>query len=232
MLQNQCPFFPSNGRAAAVKRKRSGKKTLRANLGILRDFFQYPANKLVPFGINVSTNLDPLKFPNLPVAPTVIKTLADDLAAKQAAIITGGSVEYAARNNAFDALTAALDKDADAVEMVVGMNMEMLLGTGYLPASTNHASSPLDDTAIISLLNNGTTQALLRLQTVTNAKTYQVQISADNGKTWQEAVISTKAIRIVIPNLVSGTTYLVRARAIGGSTGASGWTGPGSIMST
>jgi hypothetical protein len=36
----------------------------------------------------------------------------------------------------------------------------------------------------------------------------------------------------VIPNLVSGTTYLVRARAIGGSTGASGWTGPGSIMST
>ena len=112
------------------------------------------------------------------------------------------------------------------------MNMEMLLATGYLPASTNRTSSPLDDTAIVSLLNNGTTQALLRLQTVTNAKSYQVQTSADGGKTWQEAVVSTKAIRIVIPNLVPGTTYLVRARAIGGSTGASNWTGPGSIMST
>jgi hypothetical protein len=169
---------------------------------------------------------------NLPVAPTVIKTLAADLSAKQAATITGGSVEYAARDNAFNALTAALDSDADAVEMVVGMNMEMLLATGYLPASTNHVSSPLDDTAIVGLFNNGTTQALLRLQTVTNAKSYQVQTSADNGKTWQEAVISTKAFRIVISNLVPGTTYLVRARAIGGSTGASNWTSPGSIMST
>jgi hypothetical protein len=198
----------------------------------LRDFYEYSANELVPFGINISTNLDAVKFPNLPVAPTVIKTLADDLSAKQAALITGGSVEYAARDNAFDALTAALDSDADAVEMVVGMNLEMLLGTGYLPASTNRTSSPLDDTAILGLFNNGTTQALLRLQTVTNAKSYQVQTSADNGKTWQEAVVSTKAIRIVISNLVPGTTYLVRARAIGGSTGASNWTSPGSIMST
>jgi len=59
-----------------------------------------------------------------------------------------------------------------------------------------------------------------------------VQTSADNGKTWQDAVVPTKAIRIVIPNLVPGATYLVRARAIGGSTGASNWTSPGSIMST
>jgi hypothetical protein len=205
---------------------------MRSNLAILRDFYEYPANKLVPFGINISTNLDPVKFPNLPVAPSVIKTLADDLSAKQAAIITGGSVEYAARDNAFDVLTAALDSDADAVEMVVGMNMELLLGTGYLPASTNRTSSPLDDTAILGLFNNGTTQALLRLQTVVNAKSYQVQTSADNGKTWLEAVVSTKAFRIVISNLVPGTTYLVRARAIGGSTGASNWTSSGSIMST
>jgi len=34
-----------------------------------------------------------------------------------------------------------------------------------------------------------------------------------------------------VGNLVPGTTYLERARAIGGSTGASNWTGNGSIMS-
>jgi hypothetical protein len=201
-------------------------------LQILRDFYQYPANKLVPFGRNISTNLNPAIFPNLPVSPTVIKTLTDDLSAKQAAMITGGSVEKVARDNAFDALTAALDSDADEVEKVVQANLEMLLATGYLPASTNRSSSPLDDTAITGLLNNGTTQALLRLQPVVNAKSYQVQTSADNGKTWQDAIVSTKAIRIVIPNLVPGTTYQVRARAIGGSTGASNWTAPGSIMST
>jgi hypothetical protein len=38
--------------------------------------------------------------------------------------------------------------------------------------------------------------------------------------------------RLVLKSLVPGTTYAVRARAIGGSTGASNWTGPGSIMST
>jgi len=47
-----------------------------------------------------------------------------------------------------------------------------------------------------------------------------------------EVCLSTQARRIVLSNLVPGTTYAVRARAIGGSTGASNWTGPGSIMST
>ena len=98
--------------------------------------------------------------------------------------------------------------------------------------STNRASSPLDDTAIVSLLNNGTTQALLQLLPVRNAKSYQMQISTDAGKTWVEAGISTRATRIVLPNLTPGTTYTVRARAIGGSTGASAWTAPRSIMST
>ena len=205
---------------------------MRANLQILRDFYQYPANKLVTFGRNIATNLDPVKFPNLPVEPTVIKTLTDDLSGKQAATITGGSVALAARDNAFDALTAALDSDADEVEQVVQDNLEMLLATGYLPASDNHAQAPLDDTAIAGLFNNGTTQLLLRLQSVVNAKSYQVQVSVDNGKTWLDAVISPKALRIVIPNLVPGTTYQVRARAIGGSTGASNWTAPGAIMAT
>jgi hypothetical protein len=83
----------------------------------------------------------------------------------------------------------------------------------------------------VSLLNNGTTQALLQLLPVRNAKAYQLQISTDGGKTWAEAGISTRAIRIVLPNLLPGSTYTVRARAIGGSTGASAWTATRSIMS-
>jgi len=203
-----------------------------AKLKVLRNFYKYPAAQLVTFGTNVSVNLDPLQFPNLPVAPKDIKTLADDLNTKLAATITGGTVETAAKNNAFDALTEALNEDADIVEKVAGTNLEMLLGTGYLPASTNRTSSPLDDTAIVSLLNNGTTQALLQLAPVVNAKTYQVQASVDGGKTWTEACLSTQARRIVLTGLIPGTTYAVRARAIGGSTGASNWCTPGSIMAT
>jgi hypothetical protein len=93
------------------------------------------------------------------------------------ATITGGSVALAARDSAFNALTAVLDNDADAVESIVRDNMELLLGTGYLPASINRTSSPLNDTGIVSLNNNGTTQVLLRLAPVVNAKAYQVETS-------------------------------------------------------
>jgi len=203
-----------------------------AKLKVLRNFYKYPGPQLVTFATNVSVNLDPGTFSNLAVSPSQLKLMADDLNAKLAAMITGGTVETAAKNSIFDALTDALNRDANCVEDFPGLTLEMLLNTGYLPASTNRASAPLDDTAIVSLLNNGTTRALLQLAPVVNAKTYQVQSSTDGGKTWAEACLSTQARRIVLTGLVPGTTYLVRARAIGGSTGASNWCGSGSIMST
>jgi hypothetical protein len=206
--------------------------SMRSTLKVLRNFYKYSAANLVPFGYNIEASLDPALFPNLKVAPKDIGTLTDTLSDKLAATQTGGTVETAAKQKAFDALTDALNSDANVVEDTVGNDLEMLLATGYLPASTNRSSFPLNDTSIVSLLNNGTTQALLRLEPVTNAKTYQVQVSTDGGKTWLECCVSTQARRIVLMNLVPGTTYLVRARAIGGSTGASNWTNPGSIMST
>jgi hypothetical protein len=187
---------------------------------------------MVPFGLNVGTNLDPTKFPNLPVDPKDIVAQANDLAAKQAAMITGGSVEKAARDKAFQLLASSLDLDANIVEVVAGNDLELLLSTGYLPVSTNRACSPLDPTAIASLSNNGTGSVLLRLMPVTNAKSYQVQLSTDAGKTWTEAGIYTQARRVVLNALTPATTYQVRARAIGGSTGASDWTGGSSILST
>ena len=215
-----------------TKRIQKVKVGMRAKIRVLRNFFKYPAAQLVTFGSNIGVSLDPVKFANLPVDPKDIKTMADDLNTKLAATITGGTVETAAKTKAFQALADALNSDANVVENGVGTDLELLLATGYLPASTSHASSPLDDTVIASLRNNGSTQVLLELTPVRNAKTYQVQTSADGGKTWVEACISTQARRIVLGNLTPGTTYLVRARAVGGSTGASNWTNPDSIMST
>jgi hypothetical protein len=207
-------------------------KTKQANLTVLRNFYGYTGPNLVIFGGNTAVNVDPLLFPNLPFAPKDIQGLADNLNDKLVAMITGGTTETAAKDKAFDALTDALNANANIIENVVGLNLEMLLATGYLPVNTNRASSPLDDTAIVSLLNNGTTQLLLQLLGVRNAKSYQVQISLDGGKTWAEACISTQARRIMLANLTPGTTYAVRARAIGGSTGASNWCAAMAIMST
>ena len=206
-------------------------KAKKINLSVLRDFYTYPAADLAPFGVNVSVNLDVTLFPNLPVPPAQIKVLADTLTAKIADRVTGGSAATAAQAKAFDALADALTPTPTSWN-----GRRQRLGnaahTGYLPASTNRTSSPLDDTAIIGLLNNGSTQLLLRLATVRNASSYQVQVSLDGGLTWLEAVVSRKACRIVIPGLTPAKTYLVRARAIGGSTGSSAWAVSGSIVCT
>ena len=138
-------------------------KTKQADLRVLRNFYKYPGAQMVTFGSNVGVNLDATLFPNLPVAPADIKAMADDLNTKLAAKITGGTVETAAKNKAFDTLADALNSDANVVENVVGTDMEKLLATGYLPVSTNRSSSPLDDTSIVGLSNNGSTQVLLQL---------------------------------------------------------------------
>ncbi len=199
---------------------------------VLRDFNKYPGPQLVKFSYNVSTNLDPAKFVNLPFTPAQITSLTDDFSAKLAATITGGTVETAAKSKAQVALLGALNGDASIVEIVAASDLELLLSSGYLPASNNRTSSPLADTVITSLNNFGSTQLLLRLLPVTNARSYQVQVSPDGGKTWVEACISPQARRIALTNLAPGTMYAVRARAIGGSTGASNWCGSQSIMST
>jgi hypothetical protein len=67
---------------------------------------------------------------------------------------------------------------------------------------------------------------------VRNAGSYQVQVSLDGGVTWLESVISRKAFRIVLANLMPTKTYTVRARAIGGSAGSSAWVVSGSIVCT
>jgi hypothetical protein len=71
---------------------------------------------------------------------------------------------------------------------------------------------------VTGLDNSITTQLGVSLQAVNGAKAYQVQFSADGGKTWLDAGIWPNTRGIVIPNLTPGTVYGVRIRAIGGST--------------
>ena len=183
-------------------------KTKQSNLRILRNFNNYPGPQLIPFATNISVSLDPAKFVKLTVTPAQIKTLAEALNTALGDCSAGGTVATAGMYKAFDALTVALNADANDVENVVGTDMEMLLATGYLPVSTNRASSPLDDTAIVSLMNNGSTQLLLRLLPVLNARLYQLQTSTDGGKTWVEAGMSSQARRIVLSGMVPDQPWL------------------------
>jgi hypothetical protein len=202
------------------------------NLKVSRDFVNYTHAGLDEFGNGVYLGLN-----NNPAFPLPPVTAANVLALDQAfrdgiAGATGDPQDTAAMMKARNALTDALRKDASYVEIQASHDLQMLLSSGYYPASTNRAQYPLDPPAIQALANLATTKFLLRLTPVPTAKSYHVQLSADGGKTWQEGVISTQARRIVLTGLTPGTVYAVQARAIGGSTGCSEWCQPVSLMAT
>ena len=206
--------------------------TMQLNLKVARDFIKYSDPGLDEFTHGVVLGLTGnTAFPTPPVKPTDLDAL--DLAFRAAiAAATGDPADTAAKNDAREAVLDALRKNANYVQTIASHNMQMLLSSGFYAASTNHSQSPLDAPVITELDNLATSQVLLRLTPLTNAKAYHVQTSVDGGKTWQDGGIYTQARRIVLTGLTSGTTYNVRARAIGGSTGCSDWSKPMPIMAT
>jgi hypothetical protein len=170
-------------------------------------------NDLIGFVLAVITCLTGnAAFPSLPVSLTEVSALLAEFQDAVNAMALSSSAQLTAeRDAARIALLDALRKTA---------------------ASNSTAQTPLPVPAILSLQNLASTEVLLRLSPITNAKSYETQLSTDGGKTWVSGGISSKARRIVLKNLVPGTVYTVQARAIGGSTGQSGWSTPVPIMAT
>jgi hypothetical protein len=170
-------------------------------------------------------------FPAPPFKPADITTQNQTLRDKMIAA-TGDPQDTAAVNTAREVVLDSMRANASYVETLASQSLENILSAGFIAASTNHAQSPLDQPVILELSNLQPTQLLLRLTTIVNARAFQVQTSVDGGKTWQEAGIYTQARRIVLEDMVSATTVIVRARAVGGSTGYSPWCNSGSIVVT
>ena len=126
------------------------------------------------------------------------------------------------KNQAREALIEALDKNALYVQSIAAYDLAMLKSSGYFEASINRAQTPLDTPLIVAVLNEQPAQLTLRLSPILNAYAYEVQVR--NGTPdWKSAGMFTQARRIVLPGLTSGASYGIQARAIGGSTGSSGW---------
>ena len=62
-----------------------------------------------------------------------------------------------------------------------------------------------------------------------NAFGYEVQICTGTGA-WTSVKYSQQARTITLTGLTTGTVYQVRVRALGGSTGQSDWSMPGSSI--
>jgi hypothetical protein len=202
------------------------------NLRVSRDFIRSSANDLANLCDDVVDGLTGnAAYPTPPITTPNLTTLNTALRAAITAADAGGKQQTAEKNIAYNAVVAALRKDANYVEIQADNNEATLLSSGFDIISTNRAQSPLSQPSL-NLSNLGTTQLLVQMGSILNAKSYQLQTATSATGPWTEAGIFTQARRIVLTGLTPGTTYFVRARAIGGSTGYSEWSLPVPLMCT
>jgi hypothetical protein len=110
-------------------------------------------------------------------------------------------------------------------------NLETLLSSGFFAVTaTRRSAGPLAKPVAALVDDLGTTRLRVKLARVPNAKSYQVQYSANGNGGWQDAGIFTNTRGIALQPLVPGTVYNVRVRAFGGSNSASDWSDPVSKM--
>ena len=226
--------MPAGGSKLQVQGSGVGERQFMVlNLRVSRDFMRAPANDLANLADDVVDGLTGnAAFPTPPMLPAALITLNTTLRTAITAADAGGPTQTAEKNNTYKAVTSALRKDANYVENQSDNDQATLLSSGFDIVSTNRAQAPLDQPVIVEISNLATTQLLIRMLSILNARSYQVQLATTANGPWSEAGIFTQARRIVLPGLTPGTIYFVRARAIGGSTGYSEWSVPVSLMAT
>jgi len=158
--------------------------------------------------------------PDVPLADLNTALLAFRKGRADAANV--GSTLTLIKNNLKAALILLLRRQAIYVEEVANNNPEIMASSGFDYYTASNTQSELDQTVILSAANVATTQLLIRLLSVINAKSYEIEISTD-GITWVHIKTSTKARSILLENLKPGTLYYIRARAVGGSTDYGPW---------
>jgi hypothetical protein len=170
-------------------------------------------------------------FPNLPVTIVNLTALQVAFQNAQAKAAHGGPPDTAAKNEARDALVAALRQTAGYVQsLAVTLTLSQVLSSGFDVVIPNNTPSPLSQ-PVFTLDNSTPGQLAVYLQAVSNAKAYQVQYATGTAA-WLDLGIFPNTKGIMLPNTTAGTVYNVRLRAIGGSTQYSDWSATMSLMAT
>jgi hypothetical protein len=149
-----------------------------------------------------------------------------DLAVKNS--VSGGVIQTGAKNAALAAAFEGLDANGFYVQTNARTDLPLFLTSGYQAMSTNRAQSPLDTPSITGIDNGTSTQLDVHLSPIANALGYEVQLLIAN--VWTTVMFSPQARTITLKSLTTGTVQQVRARALGGSTGQSDWSMPGSSI--
>ena len=163
-----------------------------------------------------------------PTQPLDLTTRMNNLDAAAKNAVGGGVIQTALKNAALEAAFEGLDANGLYVQTMARTSLPVFLTSGYQAMSTNRAQSPLDPPSITGIDNDTSTQLDVHLSPVANALGYEVQQMIAN--VWTTVKFSPQARTVTLTGLTTGTVVQVRARALGGSTGQSDWSMPGSSI--
>jgi hypothetical protein len=183
------------------------------------------------FADNVSANLLVSEFfKTPPVTPPDLDALKESFDALMVEAYKGSKASTAAKNAGRDLLIEALDKDASYVDINCKGDLSILLKSGYQAVSTNRAPRILEAPQILSVESPQTGQLKPRIKADRNAKTFVGRIKEANGSEFGPNLSFKNSRSIIFKGLTAGVTYIFELCAIGGSTGQSDWSDPGSKM--
>jgi hypothetical protein len=203
-----------------------------AVLTVSLGYARLPDSELSDFSATVVT-----KMTNNPSYPTPEVDLGDITAANTrfATAITaaaqGGTQLTAAKNAAREILLLLLRAQAAYVQSIAQNDQAMLFSSGFWNNATDCTRKPLPKPTVLNIDNFATTQLMLRLQPVDNARSYEVRLRLGTQE-WQPGGVFTKARGMLLEDLIPGQMYEIQVRAVGGSLGYSDWSDPILHMAT
>ena len=194
--------------------------TVHVSLG----FARLNDNDLLPFANGVVLGLTGNANFTTPTVTALVldghrKTFDDALAKAN----QGSVADTAAKGAARVVLVDDLRMNALYVESKAGGDAAKITSTGYQTMTHDHSPVASMPKALIKeIVNSATTQLLVRVQAIANAYAYEAQVQIGTGA-WVTVATSSQARGLLIENLVPGTTYNVRVRAVGASRSYGEW---------
>lgn len=166
-------------------------------------------------------------FANPPVAVVDLEAAIAELENAQTAMAQGGTAATALKNQKKAELIELLEELADFVDVKAAGDLAVLLSSGFEARKTTQTRSPLATPLLRGVTNGASGELVASAAPVANARCYEVYaaVVGPDGTPleWRFHGTATAARKITATGLTPGTMYLLRIRAIGGTTGYSDW---------
>lgn len=179
------------------------------------------------FGGTIKGFTGNLDLPNPPVPPDAAQIMKNTFDELLILANKGGRLATAKKNAARAVCVDAADKNASYVDINCNDELTILLSSGYEPVSTNRVQSILEAPQILAVATPQSGQLKPRIKADPNSRSFVGRIKEANGSEFGPSISFQSSGKIMFEGLKAGVSYVFELCAIGGSTGQSDWSSPG-----